>query len=118
MVSIHNFIFTLGFQLGAKSESQIVKDMFEELLETYDCLASGFTKLLQLLNSIEDFLSVEQAKLKESKTTSDIFEMLQNYWDFVNYHLLKFILEHSGNENLQRKMETYVSLIYQLTLYS
>ena len=92
--------------------------MFEELLlETYDYLASGFTKLLQLLNSIEDFFSsVEQAQLKESKTTSDIFEILQNYWDFVNYHLLKFILEHSGNENLQRKMEAYVNALFNLPI--
>lgn len=96
----------------------MIKNMFEELvLEACDYLASSFTMLLQIVTLIKDFFSiVEQEKLKESETADDIFEMLENYWDFVNYHLLKFILEHTSNEDLQRKMETYVHILINLPI--
>ena len=114
----------IGFQLDVKSVStrdeyfQIFKDKFNEIVSrTYDYLASGFAKLLQQVILIEGlFSSGEQAKLKEANTIADIFEVLENYWDFINYSLLKFILDQCCNEELQKQMDAYIDALFKLPI--
>ena len=78
---------------------------------------SGFRKLLQQVISIEGLFSfVEQAKLKEANTTADIFKILENHWDFVNYSLLKFILDQGDNEELQKQMDVYVDALFEVPI--
>lgn len=93
-----------------------MKKKYEGLVsKAFDYLASSFTKLLQQVISIKElFSSVEQAKLKKASTTADIFDILKNHWDFVNYNLLKYILDQGENEDLQKQMDAYIDALFEL----
>ena len=73
--------------------------------------------MLQQVISIEGvFSSVERAKLKEANTTADIFDILKNHWDFVNYNLLKYILDQGDNEDLQKQMDVYIDAVFEVPI--
>ncbi len=49
-------------------------------------------------------------ELKENKTLSSLFRFLgTQVWNFIDYHLLEFIISRLGSESLQQRMKDYVS---------
>lgn len=72
-----------------------------------------FHKLHQEVCSIRGLFSPnKQKKLKEAESTKDMFDILGEYWDFINYRLLKFVIDKSGSKEIQKMMEAYICALY------
>ncbi len=54
--------------------------------------------------------ALSNKELKEKKTLSSLFRFLgTQVWNFIDYHLLEFIISRLGSESLQQRMKDYVS---------
>lgn len=59
--------------------------------------------------SIKEFFSiVDLTKLEQAESADEIIDILEKYWDFINYSLLKLVIEKCGNEELQKKLSDYI----------
>ncbi len=53
-------------------------------------------------------------ELEENKTLSSLFKFLgTQVWNFIDYHLLEFLISQKGSEGLQQRMKDYVSRIQE-----
>ena len=59
------------------------------------------------------FLKEKKALIKAEKDVSEIFEVLNPYWNHVDYGLLERITMEFGDGNVKREMKAYISRLIQ-----
>ncbi len=58
--------------------------------------------------------ALENKELEDNKTLSSLFRFLgTQVWNFIDYHLLEFIISRLGSESLQQRMKDYVSRLQE-----
>ena len=55
------------------------------------------------------YLHEERKALKNAKDVDDVFEVLDRYWNWLNYGLLKKLITDFGDATLQQKMTEYLT---------
>ncbi len=60
--------------------------------------------------------ALENKELEDNKTLSSLFQFLSaQVWNFIDYHLLEFIISRLGSEGLQQRMKDYVSRLQEFS---
>ena len=54
------------------------------------------------------FLKEERGKIEKAHSVSEIFSLLEDYWDFTDFSLLLRIIELFGNDDMKVMMEEYM----------
>ena len=57
----------------------------------------------------KDFLKEEKNRIKKAKDVDEVFEILDPYWNYVDYDLLEHIIKEFGTSDLQEEMRKYVA---------
>ena len=70
---------------------------------------------LPLFKQHEDknFLKEEKIRIKKAKDVDEIFDILEPYWNYVDYDLLEHIIKELGTSNLQEEMKEYITELEQ-----
>ena len=55
------------------------------------------------------FLKHEEDRIKKAKDIEEIFDILEPYWNYVDYALLKHIIKEFGTSELKEEMEKYIA---------
>lgn len=80
---------------------------------------SALCKKISLINGsqrqlhIQLFSEYELQKLNEAKTVEDIFAVLVPHWDYLNYMLLKHIIEEFGDKILKEDLKSYANDLFK-----
>ena len=59
------------------------------------------------------FLRKQRQRIMNAKSIDDIFEILDDFWDYTDYALLKHLVERFGEEPLKKEMSEYVAALEQ-----
>ena len=62
---------------------------------------------LPMLGKTHHFLQKERKKIRKAKSVQKVFEILDPYWNHVDYALLEHIVVHYCNEKIKRQMARY-----------
>ncbi|CAI8053121.1 hypothetical protein GBAR_LOCUS29054 [Geodia barretti] len=62
---------------------------------------------LPMLGKTHHFLQKERKKIRKAKSVLKVFEILDPYWNHVDYALLEHIVVHYCNEKIKRQMARY-----------
>ncbi len=103
-----------------KNRMDVLDKHFSDLvLRSYEVLIEekGYTvfKLRALFNSFpstrrhrhKEFLDKYILKMEQNVTIDDLWSQLCSYWHFINYKLLKFVIDKSRCDSLISDMNTY-----------
>ena len=63
-----------------------------------------------------DFLKGEKSRIKMAKNVDEIFEILDPYWNYVDYDLLDHIIKLFGTSDLQEEMRKYITELEQFEM--
>ena len=55
------------------------------------------------------FLKEEKQCIMNATDVDEIFDILEPYWNYVDYALLEFLVKEFGTEELQQKMKQYIA---------
>ena len=61
----------------------------------------------------KDFLKEEKIHIKKAKDVDKNFDILDPYWNYVDYDLLEYIVKEFGTEELQKEMKEYIAELEQ-----
>ena len=64
----------------------------------------------------KDFLKGEKNRIKMAKNVDEIFEILDPYWNYVDYDLLEQIVREFGTSELQEEMREYITDLEQFEM--
>ena len=56
----------------------------------------------------KDFLKEEKNRIKKAKDVDEIFEILDPYWNYVDYDFLEHIIKEFGTSELKEEMKEYI----------
>lgn len=59
------------------------------------------------------YIKENLSKLKKADDVTDLFMLLNTYWDHFNYTLLKVLVDLHGSDDLKERMKSYVSDLEQ-----
>ena len=68
---------------------------------------------LPLFKQHEDKKFLKENRIKTAKDVDEIFEILEPYWNYVDYDFLEHIIEEFGTEQLQEEMKEYIAELEQ-----
>ena len=70
---------------------------------------------LPLSNKYQDlyFLKREKDRIKKAKDIEEIFDILEPYWNYVDYALLEHVIEEFGTSELKEEMKKYIAELEQ-----
>lgn len=55
------------------------------------------------------YIKENLSKLKKAEDVTDLFMLLNTYWDHFNYTLLEVLVDLHGSDDLKQRMKSYVS---------
>ena len=55
----------------------------------------------------------KKEEIKKANSVDEIFDILEPYWNYVDYDLLEFIIEEFGTSDLQEEMRKYIAELEQ-----
>ena len=61
----------------------------------------------------KDFLKEEKIRIKKAKDVDEILDILEPYWNYVDYDLLEHIIKLLGTSDLQEEMKEYITELEQ-----
>ncbi len=112
------------FILDYDDLTQKIKDLEIEFSKLVQCLASymeetqpNSRKLLNILKLLPNHLGrlytpLLNDTLKPKESILDIFSRIHSaVWNFLDYHILEYLIDEFGTENLKDKMEYYAAKI-------
>ena len=59
------------------------------------------------------FLKNEKERIKRARNSEEIFDILEDYWNYSDYDLLEFIIKEFGMKELQEEMDIYIAELEQ-----
>ena len=59
------------------------------------------------------FLKKKRKKIIRAKSIQEIFDILDPYWDYVNYSLLEHIVKKYCNEEIRKQMKKYINKLHR-----
>ena len=59
------------------------------------------------------FLKQEEDRIKKAKDIDEIFDILEPYWNYVDYALLQHIIKEFGTSELKKEMKKYITELEQ-----
>ena len=83
----------------------------ENFLETFQVMLTSLPMFKQ--HEDKNFLKKEKIRIKKAKDVDEIFDILDPYWDYVDYDFLEHIIKEFGTSDLQKKMKEYVAELEQ-----
>ena len=83
----------------------------KKFLRTFQVMLTS----LPLFKQHEDknFLKKEKIHIKKAKDVDEIFDILEPYWNYVDYDLLEYIIKELGTSDLQEEMKEYITELEQ-----
>ena len=59
------------------------------------------------------FLKDKKGRIMEAKNTDEILDILEPYWNYVDYALLEYLIKEFGADELQKEMKSYITDLEQ-----
>ena len=99
---------------------QNLKNQLERLISTVNNYLKGsiseFTKVQSEICSIKEYFTpLELTRLRQADPETTM-EVLGKYLDFVNYSILKLVIDMCDNEELQKEMDAYTDALHNVSL--
>ena len=120
----------LFFTQGILKEAEETKEEVEQLENKFDDIVvhaqddmiRNMIEVLHLRQSIirlpgdlknEHHMFVKEVKpeLQKAKSIEDIFNVVNDYWDFLNYSLLVRIINRHASDNIKKEMAEYTAQV-------
>ena len=77
---------------------------------------SEFAKVQSEICSIKEYFTPNELTRLRLADPETAMEILGKYLDFINYNILKFVIDVCGNEELQKEMDAYIDALHHLSL--
>lgn len=62
------------------------------------------------------FLKNKKEDIKKARNSEEIFDILEDYWNYSDYDLLEYIIKEFGTKKLKDEMDIYITVLEQFEM--